>query len=63
MITIYRKPNESITDLLKRFNKKFKDSKLMLEYYNKMYYTKKSDIKRLTKKKAILKQTKIDTDV
>lgn len=51
-------PNESFEKLLKRFKKKVYKDGILEEVKERMFFTKKSDLKRLKKKKARYYQQK-----
>ncbi len=58
MVKVLRKPNEKIDSLIKRFNQKLKDSKVIPEYVDRMNYLKPSEIKN-QKKYASIKRYKL----
>ena len=46
----------NINRALKQFKKKFRDTKVLKELRDRKQYTKKSDLRRKKKEKAILKE-------
>jgi len=57
-VFVKQKPKENADKLLKRFNEKMKASKVLQNYLDMMYYTKKSTKKRI-KRYASIKRNKI----
>lgn len=55
MLKIVLKPNESIDRALKRYKQKYRRTKVKENLQDHRYYSKKSEKKRLTLKKAIRK--------
>ncbi len=55
MLRIVLKPNESIDRALKRYKQKFRRTKVKEQLQDSRYYTKKSQQKRETFKKAVRK--------
>ena len=55
MLKIVLKPNESIDRALKRYKQKYRKTKVKENLQDHRFYTKKSEQKRLTLKKAIRK--------
>lgn len=51
-------PGESFEKLLKRFKKKVYKDGILEEFKERMYFTKKSDLKRLKRKKSKFLQQK-----
>ena len=56
MITVELRPNESQTQLMKRFRKKVMRSKVLSTVRRKRFFVSKSEARRISKKKAIRKQ-------
>ena len=55
MLRIVLKPNEIIDRALKRYKQKFRRTKVKENLQDARYYTKKSQVRRETLKKAIRK--------
>jgi small subunit ribosomal protein S21 len=55
MLRIVLKPNESIDRALKRYKQKFRRTKVKEQLQDSRYYTKRSQQKRETLKKAVRK--------